>query len=128
AGARFPRADQTPDAPTSTPCSAARRRRSSSSPCSTSTRKSSPSSRARVRSDSVAFMRCRSPAVNASMLRPLVLGRWVGGTGVCRSEGMITSEADARSRTAGGDGAGHPRPLCGSNSMRTAWWCGTCRA
>ncbi|EKX60457.1 hypothetical protein STRIP9103_07407, partial [Streptomyces ipomoeae 91-03] len=28
-----------------------------------------------VRSDSVAFMRCRSPAVNASMLRPLVLGR-----------------------------------------------------
>ncbi|MGJ3561126.1 hypothetical protein ACR6C2_34190 [Streptomyces sp. INA 01156] len=29
----------------------------------------------RDRSDSVVLMRCRSPAVKASMLRPLVLGR-----------------------------------------------------
>ena len=33
----------------------------------------------RVRSVSVVFMRCRSPAVNASMVRPLVVGRWHGG-------------------------------------------------
>ncbi|MGX1272845.1 fructose-1,6-bisphosphatase/inositol monophosphatase family enzyme [Streptomyces phaeoluteigriseus] len=77
--------------PTCTPCSAARRRRSSSSPCSTSTRKSSPSLRARVRSDSVALMRCRSPAVNASMLRPLVLGRGSVARGCAGWEGAITS-------------------------------------
>ncbi|ATL85992.1 hypothetical protein SMALA_5762 [Streptomyces malaysiensis subsp. malaysiensis] len=71
--------DQANEALTSTPCSAARRRRSSSSDCSTSTRKSSPVSRARMRSDLVFSMRCRMPAVNASMLRPLVVGRWHGG-------------------------------------------------
>ena len=54
-----------------------------------------PVSRARVRSDSVAFMRCRSPAVNASMLRPLVLGRGSVARGCAVRKGRSRLRVDA---------------------------------
>ncbi len=116
------RADQTPVAPTSTPCSAARRRRSSSSPSSTSTRNSSPSSRARGQvglSRLYALQKSCGESVHAAPPRP---GSWVGGTGgvPLGRDDHVSGGVPSAALPGGEDGAGHPRPLCGSGPRRTA--------
>ncbi|CAM5718095.1 3'(2'),5'-bisphosphate nucleotidase CysQ [Streptomyces glaucescens] len=75
-------------------------------------------------------MRCRSPAVNASMLRPLVLGRGSMAQGVCRfgRGDHVSHECPALPCWAATAPEGAPRPLCERSRGATAWCCGTSRA